>query len=132
LSVMWDFDLEKKLEKVLLDLIETGPKHLREIANEIGVPLKTQSDKNSLKYRMKKLANMNEKLHFLGYTSEGYIVPSYADEFYKISKPLRSRGRGLIMKADKIDNHASKFGKKREVEQIELFEVLTDERASDA
>jgi len=130
LASIWNFEREKKLENVLLNLIETGPKHLNEIAREVGITLKTDSDRNSLKYRMRKLANSNEKLFCLGYTKDGYIVPRYTDEYFKISKPLRSRGQGLIFKADKIDNYAAKYGKKREVEQIELFEELPGESIS--
>lgn len=127
MAIKWSFDLEQKLERVLFDLIETGPKHLNEIAKEIGITLSSQGDRNSLKYRMRKIADRYEELNCLGYTSDGYIVPRYKDEFYKISKPLRSRGQGLIMKADKIDSQAAKVGKRREVEQMELFEDIMDE-----
>lgn len=126
MSFEWNFDLNAKLEQILLSLIETGPKHLREIADELDIVLKNDSDRNKLRYRMKKIVSKHEELQDFGYTRDGYIIPVFTDEFIKISKPLRSRGEGLLQRAASLDNRAVQIGKRREnqPEQIELFEDL--------
>lgn len=129
MSFKWSFDLNTKLEDILLRLKETGPKHLREIAKDLGIELKSISDKSRLKYRIKNVVSKNDELQYFGYTSDGYIVPVYIDQFKKISRPLRSRGEGLINKADKLDEGARQIGKRREnqPEQLEMFPELTEE-----
>lgn len=114
MSFEWGFDLNTKLENTLLRLKETGPKHLREIAKDLGIELNSDRDKSQLKYRMRKIANKNDDLQYLGYTSDGYMDPVYSDEFDRISKPLRRRGKGMIEKADKLDLGGRQLGKRRE------------------
>jgi hypothetical protein len=129
MSFKWSFDLNTKLEDILLGLKETGPKQLREIAKELEIELKSDSDKTRLKYRIKNIVNKNDELQYFGYTSDGYIVPVYFDEFKKLSRPLRSRGEGMINKADKLDEGARQIGKRREnqPEQLLLFPELSEE-----
>ncbi len=129
MSFEWNFDLNTKFEQVLLNTVETGPRHLREFAFELGLELKTTSDKNSLRYRMRKIVDKNEDLQYFGYTSDGYMVPVYIDQFKRISKPLRRRGEGMIGKAEKLDNGARQIGKRREnqPEQLDLFDDLSEE-----
>lgn len=126
MSFKWNFDLNTKFEHVLLKTVETGPRHLKEFAFELGIELKSISDKNSLKYRMRKIVDKNENLQYFGYISDGYIVPVYIDQFERISEPLRRRGEGMIGKAEKLDNGARQVGKRREnqPEQISLFDLL--------
>lgn len=129
MSFKWNFDLNTKFEHVLLSTIETGPRHLKEFASELGIALKNTSDKNSLKYRMRKIVDKNEDLQYFGYTSDGYMIPVYIDQFERISKPLRRRGEGMIGKAEKLDNGARQVGKQREnqPEQLDLFDNLSEE-----
>lgn len=129
MSFKWNFDLNTKFEHVLLSTVETGPRQLKEFASELGIELKNSSDKNSLKYRMRKIVDKNEDLQYFGYTSDGYMIPVYLDQFERISKPLRRRGEGMIGKAEKLDNGARQVGKRREnqPEQLDLFDNLSEE-----
>jgi thymidylate synthase len=126
MSFAWNFDSNTKLEDILFRLLETGPKHLREIAAELEIQLKNKSDKDRLKYRMRKIVDKNEDLQYLGYTSDGYIVPIYLDEFARLIRPLKSRGEGMLNKVELLQQGARKIGKRREnqPEQIDLFDDL--------
>ncbi|WP_127583123.1 hypothetical protein [Paenibacillus koleovorans] len=129
MSFNWNFDLNTRFEHFLLGTVETGPRHLKEFASELGIELKSTSDKNSLKYRMRKIVDKNEDLQYFGYTSDGYMIPVYIDQFERISKPLRRRGEGMIGKSEKLDNGARQIGKRREnqPEQLDLFDKLSEE-----
>ncbi len=129
MSFKWSFDLNTKFENVLLNTVETGPRHLKEFASELGIELRDTSDKNSLKYRMRKIVDKNEELQYFGYTSEGYLVPVYIDQFDRISRPLKRRGEGMIEKAEKLENGSRLLGKRRkdQPEQLDLFDDLSEE-----
>lgn len=129
MSYEWNFDLDTKLEKILLNLVETGPKYLREIADELGINLENDSDKNKLRYRIRKTVHKYDELQDFGYTDKGYIIAIYKDEFKKISKPLRSRGVGMLVRAKNLDHRAETVGKRRKnsVEQIKLFDDTSEE-----
>lgn len=126
MSIQWTFDLNTQLDNVLKNLKVSGPMHLIEIAAELNMKLRNKGDKAGLMYRMKKIKDKNEDLQYIGYTSDGYIDPVYLDEFAKLYTSMRSRGDGLINKANQILNGARQKGKKREnqIEQLYLFEDL--------
>lgn len=125
MALIWGTDLNIKLTKALVNLKEEGPKHLREIAKELGIHLQSDSDHTSFRYRIKKVVEKEDELEYFGYTGKGYIVPVYYDDYERISKPLRSRGEGMLTKAEKFEKGARSLGKVREnqPEQLTLFDV---------
>jgi hypothetical protein len=120
MSIQWNFDLNTRLEDILNNLKISGPLHLKEMAAELNMQLRSKSDQSSFKYRMKKIKDKNEILQYIGYTSNGYIDPVYLDEFAKLYNSMKSRGDGLLNKANQYLSGAKQNGKKRENQAEQL------------
>ncbi|TCS75743.1 hypothetical protein [Effusibacillus lacus] len=119
----WNFDSKLRLEKILINLKNTGPKHLREIADELGFKLSKDSDRSRLKYQMKILKDRNEEIRYVGYTKNGYINPDTEEEFNELARPMKRRGLGFLRRAEEIEKAGKQIGKKRKrtSEQMALF-----------
>ncbi len=114
MAFIWGNHKAKKLETIMYSMKdrERGM-HLRDFADEMEIRLEDSNDKAKLRYRIHAIKKKNKDLADIGYTTDGYILPVDADDFYKLFIRAKNLGEGHMRRAEELKAKGKKLPRKK-------------------